>query len=486
MGSAAPGWSATPRTLVVCDDIRDPLTLDPQKQFSEKNHTVLQQIFDGLVRFGPAGQIEPALAVSWERLGPTVIRFRLRPNVVFHNGEPFDADSVKYTLERYLDPQTGFPALGFIGSVEKVEVVDPLTIHLITRYPDGLLLNRLAGFVVMVPPEYIRKAGEEGFAARPVGTGAFKFQSWEKGRQIELVRNENYWGPASSHVDRLVFKFLPMERQVEALLKGEVDILTSLPGTQTLDVQQNQNTYVIKKPSFYTIAGAFNICRGPLANRRVRQALNMAVDKKDLIRYDVLGNGIPLGTLTLPGEAGHNPDIRPYPYDPAAAKRILREEGHAEGFVLKAFVKANVLRTAKILSTHLERVGVKLDMTEVADAELFEYLKNRDQWDILLADCPDPMYSAFFIPAAFLSSQSPFSLCPNPALDERLGKIVGTLDPQGQENLFREMDDHIFNEALCLFTYQRIRTYGLRRGVRFTPHTSGMSYFHTVSFEEKS
>lgn len=156
-GVPGPAPSAGQRTLVVCDDVAAPPTLDPQKQFTEKNHTILQQIFEGLVRFGPAGQIEPALAVSWERLGPAVMRFHLRPDVSFHNGEPFNADSVKYTLERYLDPKTGFPALGFISSVEKVETVDPLTIDIVTKFPDGLLLNRLAGFVLIVPPPIRQK-----------------------------------------------------------------------------------------------------------------------------------------------------------------------------------------------------------------------------------------------------------------------------------------------------------------------------------------
>jgi peptide/nickel transport system substrate-binding protein len=111
-------------TLVVCAGAQEPATLDPQREFTEKNHTIVQQIYDGLVRFGPEGTIEPALAVAWQRVEPLRMRFQLREGVRFHNGEPFNAEAVKFTIERYLDPETGFPALSFLDSIDRVEIID--------------------------------------------------------------------------------------------------------------------------------------------------------------------------------------------------------------------------------------------------------------------------------------------------------------------------------------------------------------------------
>ena len=141
--------------LVVCDDVQDPQTLDPHKQFDEKNHTIVQQIFDGLVRFNPEGEIEPALAVRYERIDPVTMRFHLREGVKFHNGEPFNAEAVRFSIERYKDPKTGFPARPFIDMIG-CKVIDGHTVDLVTQYPDGLLLNRLAGFVLIVPPQYVQ------------------------------------------------------------------------------------------------------------------------------------------------------------------------------------------------------------------------------------------------------------------------------------------------------------------------------------------
>lgn len=479
---SAPASAAAPPAgapvLTVCDDVQDPLTLDPQKEFSEKNHTIVQQMFEGLVRFTPEGEIEPALATEWRRLDPTTMQFKLREGVSFHNGEPFDARSVKFSVERYLNPETGFPALGFIDSIERVEIVKDALVNVITKYPDGLLLNRLAGFIVMVPPKYYGEQDAATLRENPVGTGAFVLKEWIRGDKIVLASNREYWNHGYPKVDALVFKFIPITRQVEALLSGELDLLTNLPGTRTLQVQVSSRTAVIKKPTFYTVAGNFNTARKPLSNRRIRQALNLGIDRKALVRYDILGNGVPIGTLTLPGEFGHNAKLEPYPYDPAKARRILNEEGYSKGFSLKVLLKVNAARTGQILAKQLEQIGIRLEPALVTDAQLFERLQNREQWDIAIYDCPDPMHHAFFIRSIFLAGSSPFSLSSDKGIDERLERMVKTLDSDRQREASEELDSYIHSEFLALPTYQRIRTYGLKRGVAFTPYVSGMPYFY--------
>lgn len=479
-----PAFAAPPASsLTVCDDVQDPLTLDPHKQFSEKNHTLIQQMFEGLVRFTPEGEIEPALATRWRRLDANTMRFTLREGVKFHNGEPFDAKSVKFSVERYLDPATDFPALGFIDSIARVEIVSDIEVDIVTKFPDGLLLNRLAGFIVMAPPRYYREQDAATLREKPVGSGAFVFKEWLKGDRIVLASNPAYWKNAHPKVDRLEFRFIPAAVQVEALLSGEVDILTNLPGTRTLEVQRSSRTSVVKKPTFYTVAGNFNHSREPLSNRRIREALNLAVDRKALVRYDILGNGVPIGTLTLPGEFGHNASLAPYPYDPAKARRILREEGYPKGFALKVLLKVNAARTGQILAKQLDQVGIRLEPSLVSDAQLFENLKDRAQWDIAIYDCPDPMHHAFFIRSIFLSGSSPFSLASDEGINERLERMVKTLDVGEQRKASEELDAYIHAEYLALPTYQRIRTYGLRRGVKFTPYVSGMPYFYGAEAE---
>lgn len=471
------------RGLTVCDDVSDPKTLDPHKEFSEKNHTICQQIFDGLVRFNPNGKIEPALALSWERMDNTRIRFKLREGVTFHNGEPFNALAVKFSIERYLDPQTGFPALGFIDSISRVEIIDKYTTDVVTRYPDGLLLNRLASFILIAPPHYITEKGAEYFARNPVGTGAFVFKRWEHGNSIHLAANKEYWLKGFPKVDNLVFKFIPYTKQLNALLSGEADLLTDLPGTQTLKVKANPKYTVLKKASFYTMPFALKLSSGPLSSLNVRKALNHAVNKDSLIRYDLLGNGLPIATLSMVGETGHNSSLKPYSYDLAAARKLLAQAGHQNGFTLKFLVKRNAERFAKIVTTNFKKIGVNLHITLVSDAQMIQEF-NSGKYDIFVADVPDVMCHSFFIQAIVLFSKSPFAWGGDDKFDDMLMKMVATVNPKESTKMAEEIDRYVYDNAMSIFTYQKTAIYGLNKKLHFTPYVSRMPYFYQAYFNE--
>ena len=478
--ASAAALPAAGGVLTVCDDVEDPLTLDPHKQFAEKNHTLLQQMYEGLVRFDAEGRIEPALAVSWERKGPLRMRFHLREGVRFHNGDPFDAESVRYTVARYLDPQTGFPALGFISSLDRVEIVDAHTVDVLTKVPDGLLLNRLAGFVLIVPPRYMKENGDDALARAPVGTGPFRFKSRHLGRSLTMMRNDAYWNPGYPKVDELVFKFIPTGGQLQALLSGEIDIATELAGTQTTEAMRSGLLKVIKAPSFYTVTGSLDSSNGPLSDKRVRQALNYAVNTEELIRYDLLGNGREIATVTMQGEEGHDHRLKPYPYDRGKAIRLLKDAGYPSGFTLKTLVKVQGERAAKIIGEHLAKVGVTLDPHLVTDADVVKTLTG-ERWDMFIAGCPDPMAHSYFIQSIYLYGHSPYRVANNPSYDALLEGMAAELDNDRRRELAESLDRYMYDEALLLFLYQRVKTYGVRKGVEFLPSITGMPYFFGVS-----
>lgn len=468
--------AASPTVLRVCDDVVEPLTLDPRREFSEKNHTLIQQIFEGLVRFDPEGRIEPALAESWRQVDPLTLEFRLRAGVTFHDGERFNAEAARFSVWSFADPQGSFPGAALFSSIENVQAIDDLTLRVRTRYPDGVLLHRLAGLVTMLPPAYIAKHGSEAFARRPVGTGPFRFVEWERGSRIALEANPSYWKKGYPRFKRLEFYFLPVERQVAGLLDGTIDIVTELPGTDTLKVMRSGVAHVIKKESFYTVGGSINISSSPLSDRRVRRALNHAIDRDALVRYDLLGNGKPLASLAMKGEIGYNNKLRPYRYDLQKARRLLKEAGYPNGVRLRAVVKAQGERTMRIVASQLKKAGIEVETTLTTDATVLQDIRS-GTWDFTFGGCPDPLAHTFFIQSIFLSSRSPYSIMRNPEYDQRLEAMVGTLDPVEQQKSGEELDRYIHEEALSVFTYQRLKTYGVRRGVRFVPWITGMPYF---------
>lgn len=463
--------------VVVCDDVKDPATLDPQKQFTEKNRTILQQIFEELIRFDENGKYEPLLAERWERIDPLTMRFFLRKGILFHNKEPFTSESVRYSLSRYLDPSTNFPGRPFISSISSSTVVDDYTIDIHTFFPDGLLLNRIASIILIVPPNYIKTNGESALEENPVGTGPFQFVQWKKGEQIVLEANPDYWRNGYPKVKELVFRFLPQEEQMEALLRGDVDLVTEMPGTYTLRAMENSKTTVVKKDTFYTVVGHFNTSKGPLADRRVRLAVNLAVNRNEIIRYDILGNGVSLASITMPGEVGFNPHLTPYPFDVERAKKLMAEAGFKNGFKLRAISRAQGERTARIIAKQLERIGISCEIkTVTTDADVFSEL-NKGGWDLGFAALPDPMAHSFFIQSLILYSKSPFSLHHNPEYDKRLESMVSELDVKKQDLLGQELDSYIHQEVLCIPTYQRIRTYGVTKRIKFIPYITGIHYF---------
>jgi peptide/nickel transport system substrate-binding protein len=475
---------APARILVVCDDVNEPPTLDPQKEFVEKNHTIVQQIYDGLVRFTPQGHIQPALALSWKRIDPLVTEFSLRRDVYFHDGAVFNADAVKFSIDRYLDPDTGFPALGFLHPLEGVDIVDEYTVRLRTRIPTGLLLNQLAGFIVIVSPDYVRAHGDEAMRKKPIGTGAFRFKKWDKGHSIELEANPNYWEAGLPRVGGVIFKFIPRKNQLDALFKGDVDIVTDIPGTETLKVQQSKTTKVVKFPTLSTVAATFNTSTGPGADALIRKALNYAVDKNELIRFDVMGNGVPIRRLAFAesGNAIKPSSLNNYSYDLPKATRYLERSSAGSNLRLRV-IEIKATRAAKVIAGHWRRLGINVDVVSTTDAEVAEKLR-KEPWDIFIGYCPNPMHHPSFIYSIFLHSKSPFSLTNDPRMDELIESSQSCSDGVCLEHIER-LSAYVNRHALTVYTYQRIMTYGVRNGVECEPYVSGMPFFRNCYMEEE-
>jgi len=375
-----------------------------------------------------------------------------------------------------------------VDSIQKVEVVDELTVNMITAYPDGIFLNRLALFGQIVPPSYIRMMGDEGFKKSPVGTGPFRFSNWEKGKELVLVRNENYWRPELPYLDGIVFKFGDAHQRVKMLLGGKVDMITDFEPVDLEKISRN-GLKIIREPSFNMMSVNFNLLKPntPFKDKRVRQAMNYAVDVDALIEKVRLGNGIRRGTLGMPGEFGYNPYIKPYPHDPEKARQLLREAGYPNGFKASIFIDdidggADSM-FGKVLKEQLANVGISLKIEEgncylkVVNPKLDESLSGFDL-DMFARTCPDPMAHIIFIEGkVWYASEAPWSLMNEPPFDALYSKIIRTLDLREQTRLCHRLEEMIHDEAFSLYTYQGIKLYAMKNDVEYTPYITGMLFF---------
>jgi peptide/nickel transport system substrate-binding protein len=251
---SSPAGAAPSGTVVVAQGV-DPTTLDPMNHQETPAANLARNIFDTLLERDQDLKIQPALAASMPRLvSATVWEFKLRPGVKFQNGEPVDAEAVKFSLERLVDPKLKLRGATPFAPIDHVEIVDPLTVRIHTKAPWPILDTLMSGTgAAILPPKYYREKDMAYVAKNPVGSGPFKFVRWVKDDHIDLEANEQYWRGAP-RIKKLVFRPIPDDAvRVAALQNGEVDIAVNIPPHLAKIIANHPRLFLSTAPSVRTI-----------------------------------------------------------------------------------------------------------------------------------------------------------------------------------------------------------------------------------------
>ena len=317
------------RTDLVLGVPLEPPHLDPTAGAAAAIDEVLYaNVFEGLTRIGSGGEVLPALAESWtvSEDGKTYT-FKLHTGVKFHDGTDFDAEDVKFSLDRARGETSTNAQKGLFAAIDTVEVVDPATVKVTLKNPQGSFLYNMGwGDAVIVAPESADTNKE-----KPIGTGPFKFDNWAKGSSITLVKSADYWGEPAM-LDKAEFRIIPdAAAAVPALLSGDVQ---ALPNFQLGDALPQ----VQSDPRFKVVIGATegetilstNNKKPPFDQLKVRQAIAHALDRKAIIDGASGGFGVPIGSHFSPANAAYIDLTGTYPYDPAKSKELLKEAGFRE------------------------------------------------------------------------------------------------------------------------------------------------------------
>ncbi|WP_392871763.1 ABC transporter substrate-binding protein [Streptomyces sp. LN499] len=358
-GCGAPSAASAGNVLRVSQP-GDPKTMDPHKQGDMTSMNALINIFDTLTTRGRDNTLQPRIAVSWKAVEPKVWRFELRRGVTFHNGEPCDAEAVRFSIKRLLAPTTKSPIVE-LRYVEDVSVVDRYTVDVHTSVHDPILPAKLSLFGgVVVPPRYLAEVGDEGFAAHPVGTGPFTFRRWQRDHELRLAAYDHHWH-GRPHVDELVFVPAPNSSSaLAALQSGGVDIVAGM----TPDAAEQLAGYPGVRIGHHTgIRTSYlsldTLTEGPLRDRRVRQALNHAVDVPLLIKAVLGGNATEVPAMIPRGAFGFDESVKPFERSLTKARALLAEAGHPDGIstsITASNLDANV---AEAISGLLARAGIR-------------------------------------------------------------------------------------------------------------------------------
>ena len=326
-------------------------------------------LYDSLVEIDESGAVVPTLAVSWEDTSPTTWIFKLRKNIVFANGEPFNAYTVIAIIE-YLKtgPAQRFFVSGEVAQIETVKAIDDYTVEFITTTPDAIFPKRLS-MVLMVPKNAWAEMGPDDFGLHPIGTGPFVLSDWgmDSGR-AQLVRNPTSW---RSVKQLTAVEFIVVGEQMsraQGLMSDQIDIAYGL-GFETLRLLESEGFRTLVKEAPLVGALALPNVRPdhPLADVRVRQALNYGTDRQSMAAILLNGTVQANGQGAIPGVFGYSPDIAPYPYDPDRARALLQEAGYGDGLSLRAevLISAGVPEAELIYQTvaqDLRKIGVDLEI----------------------------------------------------------------------------------------------------------------------------
>ena len=396
----------------------DVATLDPAIGYDWQNWSIIKSIFDGLMDYEPGTtNLVPDLAAELPEISEDGLTytFKLVEGVKFHNGREMNANDVKYSIERTVNPETQSPGAGFFGmiagfdefssgaasEISGIEVVDDYTVKFTLSRPDATFLHVMAiNFSFVVPQEVVEEFGAD-FGRNPVGTGAFKMTEWAIGQRVVLEKNTDYRVEGLPKVDKITFQVGIEPVVALAKLKaGEIDILgDGIPASDYLKEMEDpaNEGLIIEGGQLHTGYLTLNVKDSVLSNVKVRQALNHAVNKDRIVQI-INGRAVPANQPLPPSMPGYNNSLTGYEYDPAKAKALLAEAGYADGFDTELWV-ANVdpnPRIAQAIQQDLAEIGVNAELKSVAAATVIEAGGNAEAsmiWSggmAWIADFPDP------------------------------------------------------------------------------------------------
>jgi peptide/nickel transport system substrate-binding protein len=335
---------------------------------------LLYALHDGLVKPMPGNAMAPSLAESWtmSKDGLTY-EFVLRKGVKFHNGDPLTADDVKFSFERY----KGGGASTLKGRVAEIEVVDAnrVRFRLKQPWPDFMTFyaTPATGAAWVVPRKYVEKVGEDGFKKAPIGAGPYRFVSFNPGVEVVLEANEQYWRKTPS-VKRLVFKAVPDETTRLAMLKrGEADIAYQLRGPLAEEIKRTSGlTLKATLPTFtewVTFIEQWDP-KSPWADRRVRLAANLAIDRQAINEAEYLGLAKPSASI-IPKDFEFYWSAPAYPYDLARAKQLLAEAGYPKGFDAGE-ISSDAVYAPEAVVNYLQAVGIRVKLRPMERAAFYK------------------------------------------------------------------------------------------------------------------
>jgi peptide/nickel transport system substrate-binding protein len=472
----------------------DVLSMDPHSLNEGLQLDVMSNVYEPLVQRDRNYKLVPGLATEWRQLSPTVWRFQLRKGVQFHDGTPFTADDVVFSIERAKDRASDLQS--YVSDITEVRRVDEGTVDFVTAAPFAILPDALFRVAMMsrkwcqenqaLRPVDRRKGIENAASFRANGTGPYRLRERVPGFRTTFVRNAAHWARPEGNVDEVIFTPIGNDAtRLAALLSGEVDIVDPLPLQDTERVRANPRLAVKQGVELRTVYLGMDQKRdellyssvkgrNPFKDRRVRQAFYQAVDI-EAIRHVVMHDAArPLGLIIPPPVRGYAADLdHRLPFDPAAARRLLADAGYPDGFEVKMNCPndryVNDAAICQAIAANLARVGVKVGLETESKATYFPRVLRRDtsfylgSWAAATVDAHIVLHTVMATPGPDGRGQWNLGWYSNPRLDELTRQIGSEADDRKRNELIHEALKIHQDDIGHIPLHQQPINWGLRR-----------------------
>ena len=458
----------------------DPSTLDPGRASDIYAYTVVNQLFDGLVQFDNHLNPIPAIAGFWEA-SPNGLTwtFYLRQGVTFHHGREVIAEDFVYSFTRLLDPAIKSPAAGYFkyirgakafrsgdaSQVDGLKALDNHTLQILLEKPYTPLLSILAmANAKVVPHEEVDRLGQQ-FGQRPIGSGPFTFQQWQRNQNIMLKAYDRYH-EGRPFLDRIVFRVGQQDdRSLKTFLAGKLEE-SMVPSSKLGDLDNpSYRRYThLRKPTLHLLYIGFNTRKVPFTNPKVRQAFNYAINKNAIVREIRRGNSNVAKGILPPGMPGYDPSIEGYYYNPKRAKQLLAEAGYPEG---KGLPTIDLWYSTKEETAPREMIAYQTDLAALGVTVTIHRAKNWPTFKAMLtegkplmfrlgwhSDIPDP--DNFFFPLLYSQSRTNRTFYHNPQLDPMLEAARGETNYLQRVKIYRDIERRTLKDANWISQHHRV------------------------------
>jgi peptide/nickel transport system substrate-binding protein len=474
-------------------------SLDPHFYNASPNNSVSAHFFDKLTEFDAKAQLVPQLAESWKAVEPTVWEFKLRRGVKWHDGRDFTAEDVAFTIERTPNvPNSPGGFAAFVRGVQRIEIVDPLTIRFHTPTPYPMLPTDFASLAIISRHAGQNASTEDYNSGKAViGTGPYKFSAYAPGTRTQMVRNDAYWAgkPAWATVDYRVISSAPA--RTAAIMSGDVDIIDTVPSSdipqlgkegkvQLTSIQGLRVIYLspdrsrTDNPVFVTDNAGKPLATNPFNDLRVRRALTMAISRDGLAERVMENTAKPAGQWLPPGAYSYNSAVKPPVQDIEGAKKLLAEAGFPQGFKMTLHTPndryPNDSKTAQAVAQMWTRAGVQTTVEALPWAS-FSARANRQDFGMRLVGwgslTGEASYALVNIMGTY-SQETRFGAnnsgrYSNPELDALTVKATGTLDDKEREKLLQEAVKMAMDDVAIIPLHQLVNTWAVKKGLQHDP-----------------